>query len=115
MQIPMVWFEVIGQHSDSLRSFYGEVLGWPTGARPPSSPRSDAPAARRGGFLRRTVRVPTTAPWWMTFYTRVPDLDSAIEKARSLGSRVLLPPTRQGDATIAVVSDPEGHPVGLCT
>ena len=36
-------------------------------------------------------------------------------KARSLGSRVLVPPTRHGDSVIAVVSDPEGHPLGLCT
>ena len=51
----------------------------------------------------------------MTFYTRVPDLDAAIAKARSLGSRVLVPPTRHGDSVIAVVSDPAGHPLGLCT
>jgi predicted enzyme related to lactoylglutathione lyase len=51
----------------------------------------------------------------VTFYTRVPDLETAIEKARSLGSRVLVPPTRHGDATIAVVSDPAGHPIGLCS
>jgi len=51
----------------------------------------------------------------VTFYTRVPDLGDAIAKARSLGSQVLVPPTRHGDTIIAVVSDPEGHPVGLCT
>ena len=48
-------------------------------------------------------------------YTRVTDLDSAIGRARALGSRVLVPPTRHGDTVIAVVSDPAGHPIGLCT
>ena len=52
---------------------------------------------------------------WMTFYSQVPDLNAALARARGLGSRVLLPPVRQGDTTIAVVSDPEGHPVGLCS
>jgi predicted enzyme related to lactoylglutathione lyase len=51
----------------------------------------------------------------VTFYHRVPDLEDALLKARSLGSRVLVPPTRHGATTIAVVSDPEGHPVGLCS
>jgi predicted enzyme related to lactoylglutathione lyase len=51
----------------------------------------------------------------VTFYTRVADLDSAIGRARDLGSRVLVAPTRHGDTVIAVVSDPEGHPIGLCT
>jgi predicted enzyme related to lactoylglutathione lyase len=45
----------------------------------------------------------------------VPDLDAAIRRARALGSRLLVPPTRHGDTVIAVVSDPEGHPVGLCS
>jgi predicted enzyme related to lactoylglutathione lyase len=50
----------------------------------------------------------------VTFYSPVADLDAAIARARALGSRVLVPPTRHGDTVIAVVSDPEGHPVGLC-
>jgi predicted enzyme related to lactoylglutathione lyase len=50
----------------------------------------------------------------VTFYSPVADLDVAIARARALGSRVLVPPTRHGDTVIAVVSDPEGHPVGLC-
>jgi hypothetical protein len=28
---------------------------------------------------------------------------------------VLVPPTQHGDTTFAVVSDPAGHPVGLCS
>jgi predicted enzyme related to lactoylglutathione lyase len=111
----MVWFEIVGQHSDGLLDFYAEVLGWEADARQPRSPRAGGPAARRGGLLRRTPRVPRQLPWWVTFYTRVPDLESAIGKARALGSRVLVSPTRHGDTTIAVISDPEGHPVGLCT
>jgi predicted enzyme related to lactoylglutathione lyase len=51
----------------------------------------------------------------VTFYTRVPDLEAALARARALGSRVLVAPTRHGDTVIAVVSDPEGHPVGLWT
>jgi predicted enzyme related to lactoylglutathione lyase len=111
----MVWFELVGQHSDSLHDFYAEVLGWQRDARHPPAPRNGAPPASRKAFLRRSAPAPTEPPWWVTFYTCVPDLDSAIRTARSLGSRVLVPPTRHGDTHFAVVSDPAGHPVGLCS
>jgi predicted enzyme related to lactoylglutathione lyase len=50
----------------------------------------------------------------VTFYSPVADLDAAIGRARALGSRVLVAPTQHGAVTIAVITDPEGHPVGLC-
>ena len=114
MDCPIVWFEALGQHADKLEGFYGEVLGWrfePAHA-PEAGARELAAAALR---FRGAARAPAEPPWWVTFYTRVPDLDAAIAKARALGSRVLVPPTQHGDSVIAVVSDPEGHPVGLCT
>jgi len=113
MACPIVWFEAVGQHADKLHSFYGEVLGWrfdPKRAAP-SLPPTASPRS-----VARAASAPTDEPpWWVTYYTRVPDLDAAIEKARSLGSRLLVAPTRHGDSRIAVVSDPEGHPIGLCS
>ena len=115
MRSHMVWFEILGQHTDSLHGFYAELLGWQFDARQHPSPERGAPAANGPLVPRARVRTPAAAPWWVTFYTRVADLDSAIGRARALGSRVLVPPTRHGDTVIAVVSDPEGHPIGLCT
>lgn len=114
MSTPVVWFEVMGQHGDNLQDFYQELLGW---RFDPSTPSLlPAPArARRPGPFRRSALAPAKPPWWVTFYTRVPDLGAAIAKARALGSQVLVPPTQHGETVIAVVSDPAGHPVGLCT
>ena len=108
MRCPIVWFEALGQHADSLEGFYGEVLGWSFDSR-------HAPAAPRPARSWRRLRAApsTPPPWWVTFYARVPDLDAAIAKARALGSRVLVAPTQHGESVFAVVSDPEGHPVGL--
>jgi predicted enzyme related to lactoylglutathione lyase len=115
MRSHMVWFEILGQHTDSLHGFYAELLGWQFDARHPPSLERGAPGTPGSVFPRGRARTAATPPWWVTFYTRVADLDSAIGKARALGSRVLVPPTRHGDTVIAVVSDPEGHPIGLCT
>jgi predicted enzyme related to lactoylglutathione lyase len=114
MSTPVVWFEVMGQHGDTLQAFYQDLLGWRFA--PLSTPQRTPPRpGRRLGAFRRGALPAPKPPWWVTFYTRVPDLGDAIAKARSLGSQVLVPPTRHGDTIIAVVSDPEGHPVGLCT
>jgi predicted enzyme related to lactoylglutathione lyase len=115
MTTPVVWFEILGQHGDSLQGFYAELLGWQFESRS-GSPTVAAPRARsRRALLRRSARPAPAPPWWVPFSSRVPDLDAAIARARALGSRVLVPPTRHGDTVIAVVSDPRGHPVGLCT
>lgn len=112
---PVVWFELLGQHGDSLPGFYREVLGWDF-ERSSAGPEVQTRRLRRlRAPWRRPAHPPARPPWWMTFYTRVPDLELAIAKARGHGSRVLVPPTRHGDVTLAVISDPEGHPVGLCS
>jgi predicted enzyme related to lactoylglutathione lyase len=108
---PLVWFEAVGQHADKLQGFYTELLGWRFDS-PHTPARTASMRAPRGLRAERRAQEP---PWWVTFYTRVPDLDAAIRRARALGSRLLVPPTRHGDRVIAVVSDPEGHPVGLCS
>ena len=37
-----VWFELGGQHSDTLRDFYAELLGWQDDDRSAPSPRAAA-------------------------------------------------------------------------
>lgn len=116
MSNPVVWVEVIGQDGDKLQRFYGEVLGWRF--RPePRRPRLGRGVVMEETEARIRGRVGEGGPGqprWLTFYTEVPDLAAALARARALGSRVLLAPTPFADGTIAVVSDPEGHPVGLC-
>jgi len=114
MLCPVVRFEVMGQDADRLRRFYGELLGWQfqkVPAGPYSLIRRDAGAPGIPGAIGQTG---PGHPNWMVFYSEVPDVDTAIARARSLGSRVLMPPVRLDGSTYAVVSDPEGHPVGLC-
>ncbi len=46
-------------------------------------------------------------------YWPVADLEGAVARARALGGRVLLPPSPPDPVRIAVVTDPEGHVLGL--
>ena len=105
MSCPIVWFEAVGQHADKLHSFYGEVLGWRFDPKP--VPKQLEPRIAGGAGLVRDAAssAHTEPPWWVTFYTRVPDLDAAIATARSLGGKLMVSPRRLGDSLIAVVSD----------
>jgi hypothetical protein len=111
MANPVVWFEVLGQDADKLRSFYGELLGW--SFQVDESTGYGVVEAGPGGIAGGIGRAHNGG--WVAFYTQVADLAGTLKRAKALGSLVLVPPTELPTVTIAVVSDPEGHPVGLCT
>ena len=113
MRGAVVWFEVIGQDADKLRSFYGELLGW--SFRGIGAMNYGVVSARDGGIPGGIGEAHRGARGWVTFYTQVEDLPAAVAKAERMGARVLVPITHLPDARVAVVSDPEGNPVGLCT
>ena len=113
MANPVVWFEVLGKDADKLRSFYGELLGWEFQVDPNMNYGIvNTGEGQIGGGIGQAR---PDQPGWATFYTQVPDLQAALDKAQALGSQVLMPITKLPDTTIAVVTDPEGRAVGLCT
>lgn len=112
MSDPVVWFEVMGQDADKLRGFYGDLLGWKFDTDNPMG--YGMVAAGEGGIPGGIGRAPEGARGWTTFYTKVPDLEASMARATALGSRVLLEIQELPDTRIAVVTDPEGNPVGLC-
>ena len=111
MSNPVVWFEVMGQDADKLRSFYGDLLGWKFQLQEPQN--YGVVEAGDNGIGGGVGQAPQ-GPGWTTFYTKVEDLDAAVLRATDLGSSLLMPITDLPDLRIAVVTDPEGRAVGLC-
>ena len=120
MSNPVVWFEVMGQDADKLRRFYGELLGWKFKTENPMNDSEDDSSSSYGfveageGGIQGGIGQISDDPGWATFYTKVADLEAAVNLATSLGSRIRLPITDLPDTRIAVVSDPNGNAVGLC-
>lgn len=112
MASPVVWFEVMGQDADKLREFYGELLGWEFEVVHPT--RYGKVRAQGGGIPGGVGQACADGRGWTTFYTKVPDLERAMAEATALGSQVLMEIEELPDTRIAVVTDPEGRPVGLC-
>jgi predicted enzyme related to lactoylglutathione lyase len=73
---------------------------------------TEAGAAAIPGGIGRILRggVPRT-----TVYVRVDDLQESLDRAAALGGSTLVPPTPlpAGYGSFAVLTDPEGTPVGL--
>jgi len=112
MANPVIWFEVLGEDADKLRGFYGELFGWTFKNAPnPEMDYGMIGAADRG--IGGGVGKGPAGPGWVTFYAEVPDIHASVAAAQKLGGEVLMPVTEMPDITIAVVTDPEGHPVGL--
>ncbi len=131
MSVPVVRLEFLGQDGDTLRRFYSDVLGWPVepedGSFGPPQGTGAARSRRTTGTHQEAgviaARGSTPVPLeealaggrTSVFYARVPDLSVALQRALSYGSEVLVPPTLLRHTVVAVVSDPSGNPVGLCT
>jgi predicted enzyme related to lactoylglutathione lyase len=111
MANPVVWFEVMGQDADKLRNFYNQLLGWKFNLdNPMNYGVVETDEEQLGGGIGQVQ----DGPGWSTFYTRVGDLEAAVSLAEKLGSTIRIPITDLPDMRIAVVTDPEGHAVGLC-
>jgi len=109
------WFEVVAREPGRLRRFYASLFDWPLDAIDPTDCEGVRPV---GGEYERpsagaAVRRPAESRRWDAFYVEVEDLATTISRACALGGRLLVPVTRLDDARIAVIADPEDHPIGL--
>ena len=106
------WFEVLGKDADKLRGFYGELFGWKFQLAPDASMDYGMTDKAQTGIGGGVGKAPE-GPGWVTFYVSVADATATVARAEKLGAKVLMPITDIGDMFIAVLADPEGHPVGL--
>jgi uncharacterized protein len=110
-----VWHDLITRDAAACRKFYGALLGWDfkqttREGRPYLIARSD------GGFTGGIVQIvgDQTGPAAWLSYLSVPDLDRATAQVGAAGGKVLLQPRAVGVlGRVAVVTDPQGAPLGL--
>jgi len=112
MGAPVVWFEVAGRDLDTLKKFYGGLFDWKIDADNPMNygmVETGGEGGIPGGIFAGGEDVE-----YVSFYVDVPDLEARLKKAEKLGAKVVQPPTPiPGGPTIAMVTDPEGHRIGL--
>lgn len=103
------WFEILSANPQTTRTFYKQVFGWEFSDAGPDY----AVFQGAGGSLSGGVGEQKGPRGWLTVYLRVDDVDATVATAEKSGAGVLLPPTDIEQGRIAVLSDPDGNPLGL--
>ncbi|MEV7398161.1 VOC family protein [Aeromicrobium sp. NPDC092404] len=111
---PVAFFEIVSDDAPRLHTFYTDLFGWTVETDEDGYGLVDTGAgedAVAGGIG------PSMAPGdtGVKIYVRTPALEDTLAKAQELGSTVYLEPMDLpgGYGRIAVVSDPDGNPLGL--
>lgn len=115
MKHPVVWFEVIGDSSDALQGFYGELFEWTL--KKDDTPLQYGmiePKEGERGIGGGVGQSANGFPKGTRFYVSTPDLEASVKRAVALGGKQIMPPTDLPDGpAIALIADPEGQVVGL--
>ena len=113
MGAPIVHFEINGTDFKRAKEFYGNLFGWVI---------LDVPAMNYGmvdsgvkmGINGGISQIDPGKTPFVTMYVQVEDPQKYLDKAVSLGARVIVPVTAvPGMVTLAMFSDPDGCCVGL--
>ena len=121
---PVVHFEVIGKHPESLRAFYGGLFEWEFDT---SAQISDAVSeAGNYGFVDRYTAEDGTGirggvgggrdySTHVIVYVFVPDVEAALVAAERLGGSRILGPEKNPAGTLVIghFTDPEGNMMGV--
>jgi hypothetical protein len=106
----VAWFEVLGRDRGKLQRFYSDLFDW----------KIDDDSEMKYGMVQSEAGIPggigespDGGPGHVTFYVSVDDVSGSAKKAEELGGKTVMPATDLPQVTIALVSDPEGHVVGL--
>jgi predicted enzyme related to lactoylglutathione lyase len=130
---PVVHFEVIGKDYATLSDFYGQLFGWKPNADNPMNygviAREDNLSTDGIGIGGGLMGMPPEmlghsegghsdggdSNGHVTWYVEVPDVETALVKAESLGGQRLNGPDTVpgGGPTLGQFADPEGHLIGL--
>jgi len=108
----MCWGDLSTPNPQRASAFYSGLFGWQISAGT-KDPERDYLHIRNGehsiaGIPPVSDRKPGTPPHWLMYFN-ASNCDAVVEKAKSLGATVLLPPvSMQNVGRFAVLADPQG-------
>jgi predicted enzyme related to lactoylglutathione lyase len=113
MGAPVVHFEINARDGKKAQTFYADLFGWHIDANNPIGyglVNTGVKTGINGGIGQvEAGKLP-----FVTFYAAVADPQASLDKAVSLGGKVVLPVTEIPNmVTLALFADPEGNIVGI--
>jgi predicted enzyme related to lactoylglutathione lyase len=108
------WIDLWTADVEKAATFYRAVVGFETVPIADDGRRTGL-RLMSGGFARAGImqkQSKKTTPTWLP-YIRVTDARVSAEAAKAAGGKVLLEPLAMSRATVAIIADPTGAPVGI--
>ena len=111
-----IWYELMTPDPGAVAPFYNATLGWNVQGVDTTTPTGHpywmigrADGGHAGGMILLTEEMQMSGgrAAWIPYFD-VDDVATAVEKARSLGAQVWLPPMKMGVGTMAMLGDPQG-------
>ncbi|WP_218825512.1 VOC family protein [Streptosporangium subroseum] len=116
-------FEIIGSDPAKLRGYYGELFDWEFQmgdavtekvSQPGLYGFVDGSTTGEGDGINGGIGGGQGHERRVLFYVGVPDVESVLQQAESLGGRRLMgPEPKSGDFTVGHFIDPEGNVIGV--
>jgi hypothetical protein len=114
MGAPVVHWEINARDARRLQQFYASLFDWKVDTDNPlryGMVLTNAGTGINGGIGQNDPFTPAPG---VTFYVQVRDPEAALDRAVSLGAKVITPVTEvPGMVTFALFQDPEGNVIGL--
>lgn len=102
--------EIAGKDGIALQSFYRDLFNWRI---EPHERDSAYGLIETNGPTSAGIRHEPEGCAELVIYIEVEDVDQAVANAERLGAGVRIPPMTHGDLRFALITDPEGNPIGL--
>jgi uncharacterized protein len=112
MGMPVTWFEINGPEPKQTAEFFSELFGWHTETVEGGYVLIDTHSGR--GINGGIGNPPEGQGAHSVFYAQTPDIQSALDKAVSMGAKTVMPVTEIPEmVTFATFTDPFGNLVGI--
>lgn len=104
----LIWNELQTRDAETAAAFYATVFGW-THGKDESGYYTFATDGRvQAGMMQMDDSWGPVPPNWAVYF-KAADIQAMVDKAKSLGGNILVPPTKAGAmGTFAVIQDPQG-------
>src|SRR5688500_2719933 len=107
MSVPVIHFEILGSDGKQLQKFYADLFGWNVDA---NNPMDYGMVSATEPGIGGGISASQDGANGVVVYTQVDDLQAYLDKAVSLGGKVIMPVTDiPGAVTMAQFADPAGN------
>jgi uncharacterized protein len=107
---PVVHFEIGCRDQGKTATFFSQLFNW---KMQEAGPATMIDTAGNGGIQGHITALGHEPHHFVTVYVQVEDVKAYLDKAQTLGGKILVPPVEIPTGTFAWFADPDGNTIGL--